>query len=621
MQIIHYDLFAGIGGFSYALDKTYEKEKIKHIFVEIDPFCQAVLKKHWPEGEFWGDIRDFIAETKHRGLEGQINEKYTSSECDRTINTKNDQKILKNNSNTPHRDGSSRGYGEGCYNQENNQGKTSGNRWGDENSSRITILTGGFPCFTRGTRILTIDGYKPIESISVGDIVLTHKRNWKRVKSIMVRKNAPVFRLEAQGSLPIFVTKEHPFWARKRSFVWNKRERKYQRFFSNEKWIEVKNLTKDYFISQTTPSRRREDKFSKEFWWLVGRYLADGWRVRRKNRENSGRVIICCNRKEREELYRKIIKAGFHPIPVEERTVTKFHICNVEFYRFLEQFGYCASGKTIPGWVFEIEREKCKSLLDGYISGDGYIEKDGTLSVTTTSKELALSVVLLAQHTMGVVASIRECKMSPVAYIEGRKVNQRNFYTIRIPKSNHIAFIQNGYGWKKIRKIEFVGEREVFNLSVEDDESYIAENTIVHNCQPFSQAGQRKGTTDDRYLWGEMFEAIRIIKPDWVVAENVRGLITIQNGVVFEGILSDLESEGYAVQALIIPACAVGAPHRRDRVWIIAQNTKHDRSTIGENEKQKHIWNKRNISTRDGIGIYLQKDAPHATSRQSWKQT
>jgi DNA (cytosine-5)-methyltransferase 1 len=97
-------------------------------------------------------------------------------------------------------------------------------------------------------------------------------------------------------------------------------------------------------------------------------------------------------------------------------------------------------------------------------------------------------------------------------------------------------------------------------------------------CQPFSQAGRRKGTEDDRYLWPEMLEAIRIIKPDWAIAENVRGLITIQNGVVFERTLSDLENEGYSVQPFIIPACAVGAPHRRDRVWIVAQNSISQRS-------------------------------------------
>lgn len=89
-------------------------------------------------------------------------------------------------------------------------------------------------------------------------------------------------------------------------------------------------------------------------------------------------------------------------------------------------------------------------------------------------------------------------------------------------------------------------------------------------CQPFSAAGRRKGTADDRYKWPEMYEVIRNVKPDWVVAENVRGLVTWNEGMVLEQVCTDLEAEGYEVQPFIIPAVAVNAPHRRDRVWIIA---------------------------------------------------
>lgn len=89
-------------------------------------------------------------------------------------------------------------------------------------------------------------------------------------------------------------------------------------------------------------------------------------------------------------------------------------------------------------------------------------------------------------------------------------------------------------------------------------------------CQPFSQAGRRKGTADDRYQWPNMFRVIQNVKPDWVIAENVRGLVTWNDGMVLEQVCTDLESEGYEVQPFIIPAVAVNAPHRRDRIWIIA---------------------------------------------------
>lgn len=95
-------------------------------------------------------------------------------------------------------------------------------------------------------------------------------------------------------------------------------------------------------------------------------------------------------------------------------------------------------------------------------------------------------------------------------------------------------------------------------------------------CQPFSSAGKRNGTDDDRYLWPEMLRAIREVRPAWVVGENVAGLITMDNGRVFDEILTSLEDEGYQVETFVIPACAVGAPHRRDRVWIIANCCKRD---------------------------------------------
>lgn len=91
-------------------------------------------------------------------------------------------------------------------------------------------------------------------------------------------------------------------------------------------------------------------------------------------------------------------------------------------------------------------------------------------------------------------------------------------------------------------------------------------------CQPFSQAGKRKGTNDERHLWPEMLRIIQTVKPTWVIAENVRGILTIEGGMVFEQVCADLEGEGYEVQPFIIPACAVNAPHRRDRVWFIAHS-------------------------------------------------
>lgn len=92
-------------------------------------------------------------------------------------------------------------------------------------------------------------------------------------------------------------------------------------------------------------------------------------------------------------------------------------------------------------------------------------------------------------------------------------------------------------------------------------------------CQPFSLAGKRKGADDNRYLWPEMLRAIRELAPRWVVGENVFGIVNWSDGLVFEQVCADLEDEGYEVQPYLIPACAVDAPHRRDRVWFVAHRS------------------------------------------------
>lgn len=94
-------------------------------------------------------------------------------------------------------------------------------------------------------------------------------------------------------------------------------------------------------------------------------------------------------------------------------------------------------------------------------------------------------------------------------------------------------------------------------------------------CQPYSSAGKRLGKEDERHLWPEMLRAIREIQPSWVVGENVRGLTNWNGGLVFDEVQSDLEAEGYEVLPFLLPACAVNAPHRRDRIWFIAYSNRY----------------------------------------------
>ena len=108
-------------------------------------------------------------------------------------------------------------------------------------------------------------------------------------------------------------------------------------------------------------------------------------------------------------------------------------------------------------------------------------------------------------------------------------------------------------------------------------------------CQPYSMAGKRLGKEDERHLWPEMLRAIREIQPRWILGENVFGLVNWSDGLVFHEVQTDLEAEGYEVQPFVLPAAAVNAPHRRDRVWFVAHaNSARTRENIRGNIRG--IW-------------------------------
>ena len=165
-------------------------------------------------------------------------------------------------------------------------------------------------------------------------------------------------------------------------------------------------------------------------------------------------------------------------------------------------------------------------------------------------------------------------------------------------------------------------------------------------CQPFSVAGQRKGAEDNRYLWPEVVRVIREVRPTWVVGENVAGILTmVQPGeetemggqtnifgevdrnrvllrqeYVVETICGDLEREGYSVQPFIIPACAVGAPHRRDRVWFVAYCT--DRWDIDTSKRKRtNLHEGKSFTRSDREGTSSDTDGIRFGRRQNKQES
>jgi DNA (cytosine-5)-methyltransferase 1 len=139
-------------------------------------------------------------------------------------------------------------------------------------------------------------------------------------------------------------------------------------------------------------------------------------------------------------------------------------------------------------------------------------------------------------------------------------------------------------------------------------------------CQPYSTAGKRKGKEDERHLWPEMCRAIREISPRFVVGENVRGLLNWNGGLVFDEVCAELESLGYQVAPVIIPAAALGAPHGRDRIWFVANasdNGNNRRSSKVQTKSKNKILQKRNDIQQPGQSTTIRQKVE---SPSYWEQ-
>jgi DNA (cytosine-5)-methyltransferase 1 len=162
------------------------------------------------------------------------------------------------------------------------------------------------------------------------------------------------------------------------------------------------------------------------------------------------------------------------------------------------------------------------------------------------------------------------------------------------------------------------------NINIEEDirnvkgEKYAADIiTGGFPCQPFSVAGKRKSTADDRYLWDEMLRVIREVKPRWVIGENVEGLININNGMVLRQVQTDLEEQGFQVQCIVIPASGIGAWHQRKRIWIVA-NSNCSRS-LKEYNTSVNRQDKRNGSINESSSR-SNKNVPNSNARLSTRE-
>ncbi len=494
----------------------------------------------------------------------------------------------------------------------------------------VDIITFGSPCFPAGTLVLTDKGYEPIESIRAGDKVLTHKGNWKPVSSVGYKYSRTV---KMKGHhYGVIATPNHPFYSAEQGKSWNGNG--YTRTLENVgEWTPAEEMQDKLWavpncisglrmpsIERTSERQNKLPEINEDLMYIIGRYLGDGWvrngqRPHRTEGQTWGQIFICANKNKAdylEERMHRVFDGTAAVCRFSDRTIEKFRVSHQPLCRWiLDNFGCMAEGKTIPAWAYCMSDSMRASLLQGYLDSDGYRSKVNEWRAVTVSKRLAHGVRLLGE-TLGYSTTVYFVQTEEKKTIEGRVVNQKPYYQICLNNGNRKMGIKaDTHTWYKCRSVEpYSDEQKVYNITVDEDHSYVVEGFVVHNCQDLSVAGKRAGLKHEANGYEEttrsglFMEAVRIIKemrgatngkyPRFALWENVPGAFSSNKGedfrVVCEELIKIVEpsavmpavpkkgwpyadsyiGDGWSLAYRVFDAQYWGVPQRRRRIHLVA---------------------------------------------------
>jgi len=462
------------------------------------------------------------------------------------------------------------------------------------------ICTYSFPCFTGDTLVLTTDGYKEIKNINIGDMVLSHDNKYHIVTDSKSTGEKNIYCVRGMGIDEIKCTENHKFYVRKmvrHMPVGQDGKRHKIREFLAPEWKECKDLDKSYYLgvainqNNTLPnwdgiifrwSDGRKDRSKNQiteiinkhsFWWIVGRYLGDGWL------RQQGGIIICCAVSELTEITPHLRNLSINYSVAKEDNIYKIHIPQKEFGEFMSLFGSGAINKHLPGFIFDLPQEYCQSLVDGYCSADGCYTEN-RYKISSISRELIYGMAQIIAKAYNVPYSIYFTNRPQKYTILGRKVNQHNTYQLcwKLNKTKQDkAFYEDGFVWFPLTSIENMGKTEnVYDITVDNSHSFTANGVIVHNCQDLSvagkQAGMDKGSgTRSGLLW----EVERLLNetnelPDILLMENVTQVHGKKNFDNFNKWIDFLESKGYHNYWQDLEASQYCIPQHRNRTFMVS---------------------------------------------------
>lgn len=483
----------------------------------------------------------------------------------------------------------------------------------------VSLLWASPDCFPAGTLILTDRGYRPIEEVEAGDRVLTHAGRYRQVTRTMTAVR-PLVTVRGQGHPGISVSPEHPFYARIANNIWDNERRCYRRTLQPAEWVKASDLrtagapmnaaggdlsfwaTPCEFPALDVPNiGGRGMTIDERLLWLAGRYLGDGWS---RLSECRAELVITCSRGEADELREKLsawgrtgLRAGRDELAWHERDTATAHQFSTNHRGLVEwlrsEFGHRADAKGVPAWALGLPSPMRFALLEGYLSADGHTRTicgGEVVHCTTVSKTLAFGLRALGE-SLGYSVNVGGPYENRDT-IEGRHINARPAWVVKWRRElQREQTVREGiHNWLRVRSIEDEDRTSVvYNLSVEEDESYVAEGIVVHNCTFHSKARggkpfrDRRGANKRRALAGVVVRWARAVRPRMIALENVEEFqdwgpldssgkpCPKRRGDSFRRWVAQLRNAGYVVEWRELRGCDYGAPTIRKRLYLIAR--------------------------------------------------
>lgn len=464
-----------------------------------------------------------------------------------------------------------------------------------EKYGEIDLLFYSTPCFVAGTLVMTSAGLKRIEDVRVGDMVLTHNNRYRKVLKVGKKPSDNIVRVKGSGIDEIVCTPNHPFYVREMY----RHGHKSIRAFRDPTWVKAGSLTKKHYLGMAvneesllpkwngavkhyggrdcTPENTLSEKFTKEsFWYLMGRYVGDGW-TRCDDKHKA--VVICFSDRNEESILDAAKQAGFRFTKTRERTCGRITINSCELMEFVDRYGHGAANKRIDGETISLPKHLLAAFLGGVIHSDGcYDKKTKELKITSVSRELVYGIQQVIAKVQSRPSRIYKCKRPSTCVIEGRTVNQLDTYTIQWhtdPRKQDHAFFEGGHVWFPCNGVKDTDRCEfVYNMEVDEDNSYTANGVMVHNCQSISQAGLQHGFTEgsgtrSSIIWN-VRDALRILQPRFACLENVAAMVSAKFKPMFDLWRQTTVDLGYESFAKMLNAKNYGVPQNRERIFLFS---------------------------------------------------